>query len=291
MEMARLGRPVEAIHPVRSWCISSVLRVETTPRPVYFKASLDLPLFANEGSVMAGLAQLYPEVVPAPLAVYPAQNWMLLDDLGKPLGREAPLEKKMDLFRAMARIQIDSTSRIDRLIQMGCIDRRIPWLQAHLDELMADEVTLRKLTQAERNNLQHALPRLQSLLTELDRLPIPPSLIHGDLHTGNVASVAGKIQIFDWTDAAISHPFFDLDVIFTAEDSAVCEALQAAYLSAWEEHFQAGLVRRAFELARVVYGLYHAVSYQFILNNLDEADREEIHTAHYFFRQVLKGLR
>jgi Ser/Thr protein kinase RdoA (MazF antagonist) len=228
--------------------------------------------------------------VPAPLAVNPAQNWMLLEDLGEPLGREAPLEKKMDLFRAMARIQIDSTSRIDRLIQMGCIDRRIPWLQAHLDGLMVDEITLRKLTQAERNDLQHALPHLQSLLTELDRLPIPPSLIHGDLHTGNVASVDEKIQIYDWTDAAISHPFFDLDVIFSAEDSAVGETLQAAYLSAWEEHFQAALVRRAFEIARVVYGLYHAVSYQFILNNLEEADREEIHTAHYFFRQVLKGL-
>ncbi len=155
---------------------------------------------------------------------------------------------------------------------------------------MADEVTLSLLTQTEREDLWRALPRLDSLLAEMDALPIPPALIHGDLHTGNVAYRDGKIQIFDWTDAAISHPFFDLDVIFSAEDAAAREALEAVYRSAWERRYPAELVRRAFELAKVVYGLYHAVSYQFILNNLDEADRSEINTAHYFFRQVLKEL-
>ncbi len=68
------------------------------------------------------------------------------------------------------------------------------------------------------------------------------------------------------------------------------KALETAYLSAWEQIFPAEPVRRAFELARVVYGLYQAVSYQFILNNLDEVGRTEINGAHYFLRQVLKEL-
>ena len=155
---------------------------------------------------------------------------------------------------------------------------------------MADEVTLRLLTQAEREDLRRALPCFDSLLAELDALPIPPALIHGDLHTGNVALRDGKIQLFDWTDAAISHPFFDLDVIFSADDVDVRKALETAYLSAWERLYPAAQVRRAFELARVVYGLYQGVSYQFILNNLEEADRPEINSAPYFFRQVLKEL-
>jgi hypothetical protein len=290
-QLDRLGMTVLAIHPVRNWSISVVLRVETTSRPVFFKASLDLPLFANEGGVTTGLAQLYPDHIPAPLAIDFPRNWMLLKDLGEPLGRGASLEQKKDLLRTMARIQIDSASRIVSLIQLGCIDRRIPWLQAHLEDLMVDEVTLSKLTQAERKDLRRAMPRLQSLLTELDALPIPPALIHGDLHTGNVASREGKLQIFDWTDAAISHPFFDLDVIFSAEDAETRKALATEYLSAWEDLFPASQVRRAFEIARVVYGMYHAVSYQYILNNLAEADREEINSAHYFFRQVLAGLK
>jgi hypothetical protein len=290
MEMARLREPVRSIHVVRNWCISVVQQVETAKRRVFFKASLNLPLFVNEGSVMAGLVQLYPDHIPAPLAINTTQNWMLLEDLGEPIGRDASLETRMDLFQAMAYIHIDSVSRIDSLINMGCIDRRIPWLRAHLESLLVDEVTLSLLTLAEREDLRSALPRLDSLLAELDALPIPPALIHGDLNTGNVAFREGKIKVFDWTDAAISHPYFDLDVIFTAEDAAVREALEAAYLSAWERIYPADQVRRAFELARVVYGLYHAVSYQFILNNLEESDRPEINSAHYFFRQVLKGL-
>jgi hypothetical protein len=285
-----LGESIHAIHLLRKWCISVVLRVETNTRTVIFKASLDLPLFVNEGGVMTGLSQLYPDHVPAPLAVNIPRNWMLLEDLGEPIGRDAPLEKKVDLFQAMACIQINSTSRIDRLIEIGCIDRRIPWLRSHLAGLMTDEVTLSLLSQAEREDLRRALPRLDSLLAELDALPIPPTLIHGDLHTGNVALRDGIIQIFDWTDAAISHPFFDLDVIFSAEDTAAREALEVVYLSAWERLYPAERVRRAFELARVVYGLYHAVSYQFILNNLGEEDRPEINSAHYFLRRVLAWL-
>jgi hypothetical protein len=290
-EISRLQEPVHTIQMVRNWCISFVQRVETTSRIVFFKATIDLPLFVNEGRVMTCLAQMYPEHIPAPLAINTPKNWMLLEDLGQPIGREASLEMKTDLFKAMAHIHIDSMSRIDHLTDMGCIDRRIPWLRSHLESLMADEVTLTMLTQAEREDLRSALPRLDSLLAELDALPIPPSLLHGDLNTGNVAFRDGKIKIFDWTDAAISHPFFDLDLIFSAEDPAVRETLETVYLSAWERIFPADQVRRAFELARVVYGLYHAASYQFILNNLDETDRSEINSADYFFRQVLKDLK
>jgi hypothetical protein len=289
-EMTRLGKSVRAIETFRSWCISAVLRVKTDSHPVFFKASLALPLFVNEGVVMAGLSQLYPDHVPAPLAVEATRGWMLIADLGEPIGRNAPIEQKALLFQTMARIQIDSTRRIDPLIQIGCIDRRIPWLQAHLEGLMADALTLSLITDAEREALRRALPRLKLLLDELDSLPIPPALLHGDLHTGNVAVQEGAIQIFDWTDAAVSHPFFDLDVIFTAEDLATRKILEDAYLSAWEQHYPAHQVRHAFEIARVVYGLYHAISYQFILNNLEESEREEINTAHYFLRQVLAGL-
>jgi hypothetical protein len=289
-ELARTNLSVRTIEPVKSWSISAVLRVQTLTHPVFFKASLKLPLFVNEGVVMAGLAQLYPNNIPTPLAINVSQGWMLLEDLGEPIGRDAPLEQQVRLFQEMANLQIDSTSRIDSMLQMGCIDRRIPWLTAHMDALAADEITLSQITQEEREALKRALPFLKSLLTELDSLPIPPGLIHGDLHSGNVSDRDGKLQLFDWTDAAISHPFFDLDVVFSADDPTRQKILEDAYLHAWKQLYPAGEVGRAFELARIVYGLYHAVSYQYILNNIEEDDQPEINSAHYFLRQVLHGL-
>jgi hypothetical protein len=289
-EMDLLNMDIRGIEPLKLWCISAVLRVQSTTSPVFFKASLNLPLFVNEGVVMSGLAQIYPDNIPTPLAVNAARRWMLLGDLGAPIGRSASLAERVSVFQKMAYLQIDSTERINSLLNIGCIDRRIPWLQAHLSSLMADEISLDLIMPAERAALKDALPRLQSILDELDSLPIPPALLHGDLHTGNVAIRDGKIQFFDWTDAAVSHPFFDLDVVFTADDPAERKILENAYLLPWQQIYPAGEVQRAFRLARVVFGLYHAISYQYILNNLEESDRAEINMSHYFLRLVLSGL-
>jgi fructosamine-3-kinase len=289
-ELDLLNMDIRGIEPLKLWCISAVLRVQSTTSPVFFKASLDLPLFVNEGAVMSGLAQIYPDNIPAPLAVNAARRWMLLGDLGAPIGRSASLAQRVSVFQEMARLQIDSTERINSLLKIGCIDRRIPWLQAHLKSLMADEITLDLIMPAERAALRGALPRLQSMLDELDSLPIPPALLHGDLHTGNVAIRDGKIQFFDWTDAAVSHPFFDLDDVFTADDPAERKILENSYLLPWQQIYPAREVQRAFRLARVVFGLYHAISYQYILNHLEESDRPEINMSHYFLRLVLSGL-
>jgi Ser/Thr protein kinase RdoA (MazF antagonist) len=115
-------------------------------------------------------------------------------------------------------MQVDSTGQIEALLRAGCIYRPIPWLQARLEGLLTDEISLSPLHPEERAALVRALPRLNTLLDELNALPIPPALIHGDLHVGNVALVNDQIQFFDWTDAAVSHPFFDIFDIFTVKD-------------------------------------------------------------------------
>jgi fructosamine-3-kinase len=290
-QLAGVGLSVRAVEPLKSWAISVVLRVRTEDeRTFFFKASRSLPLFVNEGLTMTGLARLYPANVPLPVAVDAARGWMLLADFGVPLRRQATLEQQVQMYQTMARLQVVSIRQIGALLQAGCIYRPIPWLQAHLEELLADEYSLSPLRQEERNALIHGLPRLRMWLDELNALPIPPALIHGDLHFGNVALVNGHFQFFDWTDAAVSHPFFDIFDIFTTEDSVQREKLEAAYCAIWAEAYPEAMVRRALRLARLVYGLYHAVSYSVIVNNLGPDEREDFNGAHFFLRQVLDGL-
>jgi aminoglycoside phosphotransferase (APT) family kinase protein len=45
---------------------------------------------------------------------------------------------------------------------------------------------------------------------ELATYAVPPSLVHGDLHLGNVALGPRGHLFFDWTDAGVAHPFLDL---------------------------------------------------------------------------------
>jgi hypothetical protein len=88
------GRPLTG--PVRQFRVSELsclLRAPTAAGDVWLKASLASPLFVNEGVVMAALAGLVGDQVPAPLAVDAERGWMVLPDFGGELGREVPVEE------------------------------------------------------------------------------------------------------------------------------------------------------------------------------------------------------
>ena len=291
-QVMRLERgAVQSIEPIKSWSISCVFKVATETGVLYFKASRDLPFFVNEGSALAYLGKLYPERVPVPLALEPERGWMLLDDFGDPLGRDSAVDQQARMMQDFARLQIDSSQKIEALLAAGCTDRRIESLHTQLDPLFEDELVVSFLTEEERSALKEAAPRLKALTADLLALPIPVALLHGDLHAGNVIRRDDSFLYFDWTDAAISHPFFDMIHIFMEEDDTKKLTLQEAYLSAWEEHYTKADVRRAWEVAGTLYGLYHAVSYQKIAHGIEELVQPELNFAYYFLRKLLEGVK
>ncbi|HSJ88646.1 MAG TPA: aminoglycoside phosphotransferase family protein [Anaerolineales bacterium] len=291
-QVSSLGRGrVRDIQPVKSWSISCVLKVFTDDGLLYFKMARDLPLFANEGPVLTCLAGLYPGRVPLPIAFQPEQGWMLLDDFGTVPDDDFPLREQARLMQDFARLQIDSSQELGVLLAVGCKDRRLDALLSQIEPLLDDELILGSLTPEERDRLQQAAPRLRELLIELTSLSIPYALLHGDLHAGNVIPREGTFLYFDWTDAAVSHPLFDMIHIFREEEEAQKNTLQEAYLGAWEAHYSAADVRRAWELAGVLYGLYHAVSYQYIAHGIEELVLSELNFAYYFLRKLLAGLQ
>ena len=289
-QVARLGRgAILSIQPVKSWSISCVLKIATETGILYFKVPRDLPLFVNEGVVLARLAELYPDRLPIPLAFAPEQRWILLDDFGGSPSDEATLDQQAHLMQDFARMQIDSSRKIEALLAGGCKDRRLDVLLSQIKPLLDDELIL--LDPEERGNLKQITPRLKTLTTELFSLPIPPTLLHGDLHTGNVILHGNSFLYFDWTDAAVSHPFFDMIHIFMEKDEAKKTALQEAYLLAWEENYPKIDVRCAWGLASLLYGLYHAVSYQYIVHGIEELVRPELNFTHYYLRKLLEGIK
>jgi phosphotransferase family enzyme len=291
-QILRLGRgAIQKIEPIKSWSISCVLKVVTETGDLYFKASRDLPLFVNEGVVSVRLAELFPDRLPVPVALASERGWMLLDDFGHPLGRDAALDQQAQFMQDFARMQIDSSRKIEELLAAGCKDRRLETLPSQIELLFDDELVLHLLTLEEREKLKPITPRLRTLIAELVALPIPTALLHGDLHAGNVVLQKNSFLYFDWTDAAVSHPFFDMIHIFMEEDEIKRNVLQEAYLLVWEEYYPKADVRRAWELASALYGLYHAVSYQYIVNGIEELVQPELNYGYFFLRKLLEGLQ
>jgi aminoglycoside phosphotransferase (APT) family kinase protein len=112
-------------------------------------------------------------------------------------------------------------------------------------------------------------PALIEACLRLDAIGPGPSLVHGDFHPWNVVHGPGTTRIFDWSDAAVSHPFVDLATyVFRTQDVSVRCALVNAYLAAWSTGGSDESLREAAALALVVGALYQVQAYRALLPTL-----------------------
>ena len=218
--MAAIGRPLTGpVEQVQVWDLSCVLRAPTAAGVVWFKATAASPLFVNEGPVMVALAGLFGDRVPAPLAVDPGRGWMVLDDLGRRSAGRRPWRWSRRWSGRSPGCRWRPPAR-----PTGC------WPPAATTAAWTGWPTRRGhgcrrsgppgswpasttppgCREDEQAAVRAALPQVLAGCQELAGHAVPPSLVHGDLHLGNVARGPAGYRFFDWTDACVAHPFFDL---------------------------------------------------------------------------------
>lgn len=276
--LARRGQPLAGpVQQVKMWAISCLLRGHTPVGDIYFKAAPTLPLFTNEPAVMAALAARYPALVPAPLAVDAARRWMLLADFGGTLLEAAPLESWDGVVCELAAVQRTAAGQVDDLLAAGCLDRRLDVLARSVGPFLEDAAKLGGLTDEELAGLHTLAPRLGDLCAELATYGVPQTLVHGDLHQTNIAIRDGAPLFFDWSDACITHPFFDLVTLLDADYSDLPTAdrtrLHDLYLAEWAAYDTPARLAAAAALAQRLGPLHHAISYQHILRAVAPTDR------------------
>jgi hypothetical protein len=290
-EVERLGHSLLGVEQVKHWSISSVLRVRTDGPDLYFKVSARLPLFVEEGPVTAMLASRFPGYVPMPLAVEPEPGWLLLPAFDELVGWQAPLELRCAVLARFAGLQRRSAEQAAELIAAGCLDRRLEVLEQQIEPLVADPEAVARLRADEVEELRRQAPLFREACRRLADTGLPPTLVHGDLHVGNVARLDGELVYFDWTDACVAHPFIDLLSLYWEKDEDSRTALLDAYLDAWDGVESPERLREAASLAAVVIPLHHAVSYQRIVAGLEPDCKVELDATHGFLRQALERAR
>lgn len=291
--LAGLGRPLTGpLKLIRSWSITSMLRGPTAAGDVYFKATRDLPLFVDEGRVQTGLAAWFPGEVPPPLATHPNHNWMVTADFGATLDWESPPEKAVEVYRRYCRLQQATAVDPDRLLTLGCHDRRPSVLATQIEPAMDVGFPLSQLTAEEKSDLRALLPWLKEACAAVETFAVPPTLVHGDLHFANVAEDAGQYSFYDWSDACLAHPFFDTIKIAYQSKPDDAEWLRKRYLELWTEHESLKRLGELWTLAQPLSALHQAVSYVHIVANIEAATQHELNWGlDYWFRQVLATAR
>jgi len=285
--LAARGRDTTApIEQISSWCISSILRAGTDAGRVFFKATAPSPLFVDEGTVTRGLAAMFPGRVPMPIAIDPRRRWMLLDDFGPVVGWKADLETRVDVLSTFARMQLETTTRQDELLELGAFDRRPAWLASQIRSLL-DAPDL-GLEDDERERLSALGPRFAEMCERLAAGGVPDALVHGDLHLSNVAGNGGGYVFFDWTDACLTHPFLDMLVVLFEEDAELRPSLRDAYLGVWAGIAPEDELLELWALAEPLASLNQAVSYRSIIANVERGTVPEFDAmVPFFLRKAL----
>lgn len=239
---ARPGLP----EVVRDAPLSLVLRVETPNGAYFFKALEHKNSF--EPALVALLSQRWADRIAVPLATDPGRGWMLTVDHGVPLGQTGNAKSRaralQDAAARLAEIQLASCDQVDQLLALGVPDRRLDQLPAHFEALLNDAQALQlghldSLRPDELQQAQSLLPRLQAVCRDLLTRPCAAALDHGDLHLNNLLVKDGRVVLFDWDTAWVTHPFCSLLLPYQNKgvlDSASLAALlplAQAYLCPW----------------------------------------------------------
>ena len=277
--LAGLDRPpTGAVQQFRNLGISCLLRVPTQAGLVYLKATAKLPFFVNEAVLMTRLAEKFPGQIPPPLAIEPEKGWMLLDDFGADLGTDsASAEEVASALRQFGALQIKSTPAVEELLGLGCFDRRLSVLARQLDLLVEHPLSRRHAKPQDLAQLPGLVPEIRKRCTDLASYHLPDTLVHGDLHMGNMARNAKGYLFYDWSDTCIAHPFLDMITpYFFQEEPTEKMQLRDAYLSQWTDWEPIERLQKAWQLARPLAALHQAVSYLHILLGQEELIHEEM---------------
>lgn len=248
-------------------------------------------LFTHEPMLIQSLAAWYPQNMPRLLAMERERCWMLLADFGTELydhPNKTTWEKALEVYGQM---QVAATQRIDSLFAVGCLDRRLHILATQIDPLLNDEDVLADLNRSEIEQLRTHGPQLKIMCHQLAHYAIPQTLVHGDLHSGNIAVQNDNYIYFDWTDCCVAHPFFDvLTFLENVDDPVERIRLRDTYLVQWTDYASIEYLREVFPLSQMLATIHQAVSYWHIMAHVESTSKQEMRGGATYWLRILLQL-
>ena len=223
----------------------SLIRFDTTKRPVWFKAVGKPNL--HEFPIAVALGELFPEYVPSLLATQPAcHGWLMADAGGPPLREAEGFSAWKDVAAMLAGLQIESQDKTLELLEAGCRDLRASTLLKLVDpflEVVAD--LMQQQTKVpppilSRKELSDLGEILKGALCCLESSGIPDTLGHSDFNPGNILVGSEHCVFIDWAEAHVSHPFltFEYLIAHMRKDYPALTRFEDTIRSSYAQHWQ-----------------------------------------------------
>jgi aminoglycoside phosphotransferase (APT) family kinase protein len=162
----------------------------------------------------------------------------------------------------MAAVQRHFAGRDDELVAAGVPDRRLPTLPGRLAEALA-EPEVRRWLDVDDRRAGALVAWVTAAVAEVAALGLPDVLVHGDFHPGNVVRTAGGPVVFDWSDAAVGHPFVDVATwtSWLRDDAAATDRVWQGLAEAWADVCPVAAVTAQRPTLAGVVAAHHVVSY------------------------------
>ena len=198
------------------------------------------------------LSRRRPDLVPELLAADFDRGWMLMADGGTRLRElieeERDLGRWLDVLPRYAELQVDLAVDADRLVAVGCPDRRLGSLPSQYERLL-EQVP---------HEFGGTVPRVSEMCAQIASLGIPETIQHDDLHDAQVFVRDGQYLFFDWGDSCVSHPFLSMSITLEGqiawglddvEGSVDLAPFRDAYLEPYTRYAPLGELQEALDVA------------------------------------------
>ncbi|MGA4686852.1 aminoglycoside phosphotransferase family protein [Micromonospora sp. AB353] len=283
-ELRRLGRRVTAVAQQRTWNLSAIWRLDTTQGPTWLK---QLPPFSrHEPTVLAfpgdqgvGVDVDLPgdtnSLINGPVVLAAdGEGRMLLADVPGEDRYGAGERERAAVAAEHHSVQLRACGVVDELVAAGVPDLRGARLADWIREGLAGHDV-----SAAVGRLGHDLSAASALLDGLDRrlrqvgdCGLPDTLVHGDLHPGNVRGDDRRRTVIDWADSFAGHPAFDILRLTEDVDADAAARLVDAWARRWRTDVPGSDPRRAVDLLRPVAPLRLAAVYAMFLAAIEPGE-------------------
>ena len=211
-----LGYQLETLRPqiILETAWSQVCRFQTKLGLVYLKkvpSALSLEI-----SVIQLLQEQFHARVPKVFAHNQKLFCFLMQDAGIPLHDVFKQEFRpnllIDTLHHYTMLQLNSADKINRFLELGVPDWRLPHLPKLYRQLMNEEELLigDGLSQEELKQLKRLEGKLQNFCEQLASFKVPDTFGHADFHDKNILVNPNNNQttLIDLGEVVITHPFF-----------------------------------------------------------------------------------